>query len=448
MDVERGGRVREGLAAAFSDEELDVRDRQLSRELVSGVQRHRAALDHVLGLFARRPLSETDASVVAALRLGAYQLLYLDRVPARAAVHATVEALKQEGPRRAAGFVNAVLRKVAKLVEGRGERGAERRSLPRGDGTWVRLTDDVLPDPADDPAVFLSIAWSHPRWLVERLLEQYGREATLSVLEYGLARPPLNVRPVEGARERLEAALRESGVEFAEEGRCLRLEGGGRVEQLPGFEEGWFAVQDVSAAEVVPALDVPEGAGVLELCAAPGGKTLQLAERVGADGAVLAVDSSGPRLERLRTELERRGLRQVAVLEADATDPENLPVGLRGRPVQGFDRVLLDVPCSNTGVLGRRVEARWRVESSDRVLMLAEQAEHLLYVAASRVAPGGLVAYSTCSVDRAENEDVVRRFLAEDPEFQLVVERATLPVAGRHDGGYHAVLRRAAADRA
>ena len=442
LEVDRGGRVREGLAAAFAERDAPPRDRALARELVSGVVRHQGSLDAVLGTLVDKPLERTHKTALAALRLGAYQLLHLDGIPDRAAVHATIEAQKALGAARRTGFVNAVLRRVAGLVESRGEAGAPRRSLARGDGSWVVLAADVLPDPAEDLAAHLAGAWSHPRWMVERWLARHGRDDTLRILAAGLARPPLSLHPADAHRAELMEALGERGIEFEEQGRCLLLGGVGRVEELPGFADGWFAVQDATAAEVVPAMDVRLGQGVLELCAAPGGKTLDIAERIGPEGALLAVDSSEARLGRLRGELERRGLSQVGALVADATDPECLPSGLRGRPTPGFDRVLVDVPCSNTGVLGRRVEARWRVPSADRVIMSAEQGEHLLMVAASRVAVGGSVTYSTCSLEPEENEDTVRRFLAEDPEFRLSHERATLPLAGRHDGGYFAVLTR------
>jgi len=163
---------------------------------------------------------------------------------------------------------------------------------------------------------------------------------------------------------------------------------------------------------------------------------------VGAAGVVLAVDLPGPRLKLLEREVKRRGLGHVAVMGADVVDPEHLPTGLKTHGGDGFDGVLIDVPCSNTGVLGQRVEARRRLDGPDRIEMLAEQAHHFLLVAASRVRPGGRLVYSTCSIDRSENADVVHAFLDEDSDFDLVEERLTLPVAGRRGGGYAALIRR------
>lgn len=433
------------LAASLSRHALAPRDRDLARELVQGVWRLRGSLDALLAVCSKRALDDLDPHVVWALRLGAYQIVSLDRVPTRAAVHATVEALKTTRSAHAAGFVNAVLRKASTLTLDVVDEAAAPdpcRSLPRGDGRVVILGQPVFPAPEQGEAAHLAARWSHPGWLVERWLADLGRDGTLQVLAAGLARPWLSLRPAADARERLEAALTERGVEFEREGTCLVLPSAGRVEELPGFAEGWFFVQGPTAASVVPALAPAQGDGVLDLCAAPGGKTLALAAAVGEKGAVFAADSSETRIERLRAEITRRGVRNVAAVVADATDPESLPKGLASRSTEGFDGVLVDVPCSNTGVLGRRVEARWRLEGPERVIMLAEQAAHLLLVAAGKVRVGGRVAYSTCSIEPEENSRVVRGFLAEDPDFELVSEQAALPAGGRRDGGYHAILTR------
>jgi len=279
--------------------------------------------------------------------------------------------------------------------------------------------------------------------MVERFLAQRGLDDTMKILAAGVARPPLSIRPAEGHRDELIAAFHERGLRFREEGRCLLMESGGLVEDLPGWKELWFAVQDASAAEVVPALEVTKASRVLDLCAAPGGKTIALAEAVGPEGAVLAVDVAGERTDRLRAELMRRGLSNVAVLEADATDAAALPMGVAGRGKPGFHFALLDAPCSNTGVLARRVEARWRIEGPAEIATLAALQGRLIRVAADKLRRAGRLVYSTCSLDRDENEGVVASFLAESPDFRLESETTRLPVAARHDGGYVAVIIRA-----
>jgi len=443
--VERGALARETLDGALKRRSLPARDRDLARELVQGVLRHQESLDHLLAPLLKRAISNAHALDRNALRLGAYQIVYLDRIPVRAAVHTAVEAVKSAGRPRAAGFVNAVLRKLSISIAERGAAEAgdnPRRALPRGDGSWTIFDTDVLPDPGEDPTGHLAAAWSCPEWLVERFVREHGDEAARAILAAGSARPAVSLRPAAEHRDALRAGLAERGIDVEDEGPCLLVRSAGVVSELPGYRECWFAVQDPTAAEVVPLLAPEPGEGILDLCAAPGGKTVAIAERVGADGVVLAVDLRGPRLKLLEREVKRRGLSHVAVLGADVVDPEQLPSGLRTRGGEGFDAVLIDVPCSNTGVLGQRVEARRRLEGPDRIEMLAEQAHHLLLVAASRVRPGGRLVYSTCSIDRAENADTVHAFLDEDAGFDLIEERLTLPVAGRRGGGYAALLRR------
>ncbi len=422
---------------------MSSRDRDLASELTFGTIRRQETLDHLLSRHLRKPIGKAHGADRAALRLGAYQLVCLSRIPQPAAVHSTVQAVKAAG--RPGSFVNAVLRKLAGEIDGRGLTGCEdrdpRQVVPLEGATATLFRVPVLPPP-EDLTAHLAAAYSHPPWLVDRFRAEHGDDAALSILRAGVTRPPLSLRPAPQHADQLRAALTEAGHEVEDEGRCLLLRGAGRVTALPGFDERWFAVQDATAAEVVEALDPAPGAAILELCAAPGGKTVELAQRVGPGGAVLAVDLPGPRTEMLRREIARRELGNVAVLAADAADPDVLPRRAAGRSTNGFDAVLIDVPCSNTGVFARRVEARRRLEGPDRITMLAEQAAHLLLVGASRVAHGGKLAYATCSIDREENRAVVDTLLTEDRAFRLVLEKMVLPSAGRRSGGYVAILQR------
>lgn len=444
--VETGARAKDAFAKLQSGRGIEARDLDLAREIVQGVLRHRGSLDALIATRAKRAVGEMDAAVRNVLRIGLYQMTFLDRVPRHAAVHTAVELARSARRPQAAGFVNAVLRKLGDVcgapLPGDGD-DTPRRTLPRGDGTHVPLAQDVFPDPAADLAGHLAARWSHPRWMVERLLAQRGLDEVRQILAAGIARPPISLRPAEGRRKDLTEALTARGIAFEEEERCVLVRGVGRVEDLPGFEENWFAVQDATAAEVVAALEPTKASRILELCAAPGGKTIALSEAVGPDGAVLAVDMPGERTERLRAELFRRGITNVAVLEADATDAASLPTGVAGRGKPGFHFALLDAPCSNTGVLARRVEARWRIEGPQEIANLAALQGRLLRVAADKLRRGGRVVYSTCSLDKDENEGVVAAFLTESPDYRLASQTTHLPVAGRRDGGYIAVLTRA-----
>ena len=443
--VETGARANEALAHA-AERGTDARDLDLNREIVLGVLRHRGVIDTMIGARSSRPVEKMDHITRNALRIGVYQIGWLDRVPRHAAVDTSVDLARVGRQPKSAGFVNAVLRKITELIgEAKpGDGDDPRRTVPRGDGTHLPLASNVvLPDPAVDLAAHLAARFSHPKWMVERFLKQRSEADVRQILAAGIARPPLSIRPAEAHREALIAALTAKGLAFEEEGRCLLLFDGGRVEELPGWNEFWFAVQDATAAEVVPALAPTVAARVLDLCAAPGGKSVALAEAVGPEGAVLAVDLKGDRVDKMRAEFLRRGLTNVAVLEADATDAAAMPSGVAGRGKPGFHFVLLDAPCSNTGVLARRVEARWRIENPHEIADLAELQGRLLRVAAGKVRRGARLVYSTCSLDKEENEDVVQAFIAETPDFRVESETTRLPVAGRRDGGYVAVLTRA-----
>ena len=325
------GPSTELLAKEFGKRRIAPRDRDLARELVQGTWRLRGSLDAVLAGLSKRPLPELDHTVLWALRLGAYQALALDRVPPRAAVHTTVEALKATRSKHAAGFVNAVLRRVAELradvVDEDSELAIPLRSLPRGDGRCTLLSKDVFPDPARGMAAHLAARWSHPEWWVTRLMAHLTLDETQQVLRAGLTRPGLPLRPAGGHGDELRAALTAAEISFEEEDPCLVLKGAGRVDELPGFSEGWFTVQGPTAASVVPALEIQTGEGVLDVCAAPGGKTIGLAEAVGTTGVVLAVDSSEDRLKRLRKTIKERGLEHVAVVTADADRSRVAPEG-------------------------------------------------------------------------------------------------------------------------
>jgi 16S rRNA (cytosine967-C5)-methyltransferase len=324
---------------------------------------------------------------------------------------------------------------VARLVVEVSERGDadERAQLPRADGRAVLLARPLFPDPSRDLAGNLAERFAVPRPAVARWLAQRGEAATRQILAASISRPATAVRPAAGRVEEVEVAFARARIAPDREGPCLLVRGVGGVSELPLFAEGAFSVQDPTAAEVVPFAAPPPGERVLDLCAAPGGKSFALAESVGPAGSVVAVDASEERLAPMRAEVARRGVRNVEVLRADATRAEDLPPG-------PFALVLVDAPCSNSGVLSRRVEARRRLGDAAALASLTALQDALLAAAATRVAPGGRLVLSTCSIDDEEDAARVRAFLARTPGFRLDAERLTLPVSGRRDGGYVARL--------
>lgn len=445
---EEGLLAREALDVALSRrrEPIDARDADLAAEIVQGVLRTEIQLDHVLGPKMARPASGQDPDVMRVLRIGLYQILHLDRIPRWAAVSSAVELVVAAGKPLARSFVNAVLRRLSDGTPAprRDEPADPERALPRGDGLWIELWDPCFPPVGADPSANLGARFGVPRWAVARFLAQHGAAGARQILAASLARPSLSIRPRAGRGEALSASLAAAGWPNEREGPCLLLRGAGHVPAIPGFTTADFAVQDPTAAEAALAVAAQPGERVLDVCAAPGGKTFALAEAVGADavdggGRVVAVDVPGPRAARLRAEVARRAAANVSVHEADAQDAAALPPG-------PFDAVLVDAPCSNTGVLSRRVEARRRLHDDEALRSLVPLQRAILAAAATRVAPGGRLVWSTCSLDDEENGAQVRAFLAAasaaGASWRIDSERTTLPVASRRDGGYAAVLRR------
>jgi 16S rRNA (cytosine967-C5)-methyltransferase len=397
--------VRVETEVAFADRLLAARldilpraDRALASELVYGTLAWQRRLDHHLGRLVRGPVDALDPPVRVALRLGLYQLLFLDRVPAYAAVDASVRLAHRSG-RGAAGLVNAVLRRAAR--EGRDR--------------IARL--DLSADPLDR----LAVEWSHPRWLVARLAEEIGHDELPALLAAHNTGGPVTVR-VNRARTTVEALARELDEGRARavparwaDGALTLARGGGGLRTLPAFRDGRFAFQGEASQLATALLGVSPGASVLDACAAPGGKTAQAAAASG--GRVVALDVHRAGVRRIVEEMARLGLVNVRALVADARR-----VPLRTT----FDAVLVDAPCSGLGTLRRHPELRWRRRADDLPRLATLQGE-LLAGVASLVRPGGTLVYAVCTPMRAETDDVVAAFLARNPRFVRESAAAQLP---------------------
>jgi 16S rRNA (cytosine967-C5)-methyltransferase len=366
---------------------LDGRDRALVTDLVYGTLRHRGQVDHLLASASHRPLPELDAPVRAALRLGVYQLL--SGVAPHAAVGATVGALagwsSPATVRRAAPYANAVLRRVGALGP-----------------PW--------PWPAGDDADAVAVRTSHPRWIVELLRRDLGADAE-AVLASANEPPEVTLRPnpLRTTPEALTAELAATPGVDVKSGRLVPssvlVRGGGDLARLPAVAEGRATPQDQASQAVAAAVAARPAERILDLAAAPGGKATALAEAIGDDGLVVAVDLRPGRVARVRDAARRLGLRSVQVVAADGRrlpfrHPED-----SGDPGGWFDRVLLDAPCSGLGVLRRRPEARWRLDPSAIERSAALQRE-LLTTAVSRLRPGGLLVYSVCTLTREETLEI------------------------------------------
>jgi 16S rRNA (cytosine967-C5)-methyltransferase len=362
----------------------------------------------------------------------------MSQIPAHAAVHETVELAEAGGRGRAKGFVNGILRSLTRLVTDESTQAPAAAALPLEGGRYRRLTQAVLPDPGLHPIKYLVAAFSLPGWLVTRWLDRFGWDECLRLGFWFAGPAPLWLRcnPLRISREACREAFREAGIAVTpgEHPQSLVLEEPAAVQALPGYEEGWFAVQDESAMRVASALAPQPGWRVLDLCAAPGGKATHLAELMRNQGRITACDVDEGRLQTLTALCRRLG---VGIVETCRLHPERN----EEPPAGPFDAALVDVPCSNTGVLGRRPEVRWRLRPGDFRHLVPLQTK-LLIQAVERVTTGGVVVYSTCSVEPEENGQVVRAVLRAFPELRLEAEEEQVP--GRPaDGGYWARLRRA-----
>jgi 16S rRNA (cytosine967-C5)-methyltransferase len=447
-EYKNGGRFVAALLEPFFQDDApnSALERRLAVELTNGVVRREATLDALLRPHVQRPRHQIEGELWTLLQLGTYQLVFLNSIPAYAAVNETVALAKSLGRERWTGFLNGVLRSVERMLteEFQAEPGA--MAVPISEGRYRRLTRAVFPDPSADPDGYCAEAFSFPRWLANRWNERFGF-AELCRIGFWFDRPvPLSLRvnPLKISRDDLIRLLRQGGVDTVPGAICesIRLEGTARVDTLPGFREGFFSVQDESAMLAIDRLAPRPGETILDLCAAPGTKTTHIAERMQNQGTVIATDIRAERLVRVAENCARLGIsivHPILIPESGHASPSR-PAD-RDRCAGPFDAILTDVPCSNTGVLGKRPEARWRITQLDIAELVAQQSR-LLESAYRRLRPGGRLLYSTCSIEPEENERIVAALLAREPALSLVAEWYQVP--GRpSDGGYQALLIRA-----
>ncbi len=377
---------------------LSPRDRRWVHALVYGVARLRGRLDYTIARHARPRLDRLDAAVLDLLRMGAYQLHYMEGVPSYAAVSATVELARATGAGKAAGLINAVLRASA------------RAGSPA----------DAFPAPEADLESHLTHWHSHPRWLVRRWLARWGASDTEALLRHDNRVPGLFFRPVGIDLEHALDRLRAAGMTATAAGPgagCIELGAGANPGRVIGTAPG--VIQDPGAALVARYADPPAGALVADLCAAPGGKALALSEKA---GYVVAGDLSLPRLKIVTASASRLRAR-VGAIVADGG----------AVPLRRADVVLVDAPCTGTGTLARRPDARWRLAEQD-LRSLAGVQSRILANASGVVSPGGLLVYSTCTLEPEENDEVVEAFLSRHPQFRIEAPAEMDPEVMDHRG--------------
>jgi 16S rRNA (cytosine967-C5)-methyltransferase len=380
------------LEAAIAEAGLSARDAALATELTFGTLRWQRYLDWVLAPHSRRPLPALDAGIRALLRMTAYQIVFLQRVPAFAAVSDAVTLARALGRPGVPGFVNAVLRSFAR-------RGPRER-------------EPALPSDAADA---LATRWSHPTWLAQRWLDRFGTEDAVALMRAMNERPPLTLRAntLRTTREALIARLRDEGKLVASPARLapegIGVEHGGAPASWPSFAEGLLAVQDEASMLVARLLAPRAGETVADVCAAPGTKTTHLAQLMEDRGRIIALDRDPVRLVRVSDAARRLGVTIVETLEGTI---EERASGL----ADVCDAVLVDAPCTNLGVLRRNPDVKWRRTPGDLAEATARQ-RRILDAAATLVRAGGRLVYATCSLEPEENDEVTAAFLARRPDF-------------------------------
>ena len=404
MKVETGGYSNLVLGDALGGAQFNRRDGAFAAALFYGVIERRLTLDHIIKGRSRLPLGKLDKSVLGILRMGLYQLLYMGSVPDSAAVNESVLLCKAVGKTSASGFVNAVLRGFIR------------------DGKPLNLPDE------NNLPLRLSVEYSCPLPLVRLFLKRFGEEAVKSLLEKSLGTPPLyaRVNTAKTSLEALIARLAEEDVQAVPHEvipDCISLYHTGDLEKLRAFEEGLFHIQDGSSQLCALALNVQPGMTVLDLCAAPGGKSFTVAEQLQGSGSVLSFDLYDFKTSLIQKGAERLGLTNIKAAVGDAAiyNPE-LPTA---------DRVLCDVPCSGLGILRRKPEIKYKPLDSFGSLHDIQLA--ILQNGARYLKPGGVLIYSTCTLRREENEDIAQEFLRQNPTFapMPLAERLKLCISGQ-----------------
>ncbi len=386
----------------------------LVREIVYGVLKNKMYIDYILAYLTDKPLKKIKGEALAILRMGIYQMIFMGSVPEYAAVSTSVDLAKAHAYGQA-GFVNAILR------------------------SWIRLHEKIsLPDKELDLAAHYSIRYSYPEWIVKMWIDRYGESFAEELMAAGNETPDLCIRAntLKTDREKLIGALVNSGFKV-EKGRnsnsAIYVKGTGLLDGKL-FSKGHFSVQDESSMLAVEVLDPQKGEFLIDVCSAPGGKTLYAAERMENEGRIEAFDIHEHKLEMLRAAAEQNGISIVRTMLWNGTETY-------GEYLEMADRVLVDAPCSGLGVVRRKPEIKY-ARDEDILDKLSEVQFSILSASSKYVRSGGILVYTTCTLMRQENEDVVNRFLDADPEFEKLSQRTLFPNIDGTDGFFICKMRK------
>lgn len=426
-------------------------EKALATELVYGSVRNLQTLDIIIADAADLPLPRIQKELLNILRIGTYELIFTPNTPEYAAVNEAVKLAHAAAGNKQAAFINAVLRNIVRSIVNKAaqlEDANLRTTIPQSPTTGCRFKNPVLPHPKQNPAAYLSKAFSLPQWLIERWLDDFDFHRTRQICLASNRRPAAYIQPntlkisPQDLLERFTTAkINAHLVPDPQSGPMIRIQTPQQIIKLPGFKKGLFTIQDPAAAKVPRTLDSKPGQTIIDLCAAPGTKTVLLAQLMQNEGTIIATDIDTQRLEMVDQNCQRLGITIVKTVQYDQL-MQFLP------KLSDIHTVLLDVPCSNTAVLARRPEVRLRLNTQMLTSLTKTQCE-LLQKAAKIIAqhPNAQICYSTCSVLKDENTLIIQQFLSQNHDFELVSQKMTLPAAQTgdefdHDGGFVAILRR------
>lgn len=426
-------------AAAVLKKFLQKTDQtQRATDLTFGTIRNRQAIDLVITQLANRPVERIQPKMLNTIRVAVYELIYSPLTPEYAIVDEAVENISRISGKKQTGFVNAVLRQIERHIKNRHLpllKASVSATLPQDLLNGCEFNTDILPDPKKSPSRYLSSAFSLPQWLTDQWLAEFGYETAKDICFATNRRPSvyLRVNTLKTTLTQLADTLTAAEIEFEilSDISMLKIKSPKAPNSLPGFDQGLFSVQDPTAATVFSQLSPQADWAILDLCAAPGSKTTQLAELTADNAQITATDINPLRLNLLKENINRLSLTSIKIIEYEKIQ----------KSPQLFDAILVDAPCSNTGVLARRPEVRYRL-SLKAVKKLTKIQFDLLDTAKTKLKPTGIMLYSTCSIQREENVSLVKTFLQKNPAFTLQSEVITLPSAQHpdHDGGYVATI--------
>jgi len=424
----------------------DTDRKPLATDITYGVIRNRPTIDTVIEKTSGTLTKNIAPKLVNIIRIGVYELIYAPDTPAYALVSEAVNLARATAGKKQSAFTNALLRNITRAIEARStdlRTAPARKTIPNSPTTGCLFTDDILPDPASNPARHLATAFSLPRWLIRQWLTEFGPEQTRHICFASNRRPAIYLQPntLKISQAGLVELFEQNNIDCCPtHDHMIRLDTSLPINSLPGYEQGLFTAQDPTATNVPATINPQPGQTVLDLCAAPGGKTVRLAQLMNDTGQIIATDINPDRLKMVEQNRQRLGISCIRTVAYDSLDDH-----LRHLPP--LDMVLLDVPCSNTAVLARRCEVRLRI-TPRAIDALAETQTKLLRKAADLIAtPNARIAYSTCAITRQENQNTISAFIADNPDFTIDYDKLTTPATAapqshEHDGGYLAILKK------